>query len=124
MCSRSARAKGFSEIFGGEKPSAPTDEEREQSYFDKIESIARNAGIDEKRIDELRNGSKTVEDFAEGLRGEAVKSLTDVAKTRKEAAGRLQKFKADTADTILNGLITNSGYTGGYILASARSEYI
>ena len=110
--------KGLSEIFGGEKTPEPTDEEREKSYFDKMESIAKNAGIDEKRIGELRESAKTIEDFAEGLRGEVVKSLTDVAKNRKEASERLQKFKASTTDSILNGLVTNSGYTGGFILAS------
>lgn len=122
--------RGIKDIFGienpkekpkaqpGEEPEEETENEREASYFDQIESVAKNAGIDEKRIGELRKSSKTVEDFADGLRDEAVKSLSSMAQNRKGASERLQKFKASTTDSVLNGLITNAGYTGQFILAS------
>ncbi len=91
----------------------------EETYFDQLESVAKNAGLDKKAVKGLRDSSATVEEFAEKLRGATEGELKAHATRRKEAQARLEANKPGVLAEIANGLITNTGYTGKYIVASA-----
>ena len=91
----------------------------EETYLDQLESVAKNAGLDKKAVKGLRDSSATVEEFAEKLRGAAEGELKAHATRRKEAQARLEANKPGALAEAVNGLITNTGYTGKYIIASA-----
>ena len=77
------------------------------------------AELDEKAVDALYGAAKTPEDFANSLRGLAEGEIKNIVKRRKDAAARLNANKADWIGSVVNGLVTNAGYTGQYIAASA-----
>ena len=89
----------------------------EETYFDQIENVGKNAGIDRKTLAKLRESSATADEFANKLQGVAVGELKAYATRKKEAQKRLADNEAGTWDEIVNGLITNAGYQGKYIIA-------
>ena len=96
----------------------------EETYFDRLEEIAvRNAGLSGDAVRKLRESSTTVDEFASKLKGAAEGELKAFVGRKKEAAERLDKFKAGSVDTIVNGLLTNIGYQGQYVLAAASGPF-
>lgn len=88
----------------------------EETYFDQLDNVAKNAGIDPETRKKLRESSTTVDEFAEKLRGAAEGELKAYATRRKEAQARLQENEPGAMATIVNGLITNTGYQGKYLV--------
>lgn len=88
----------------------------EETYFDQIENVAKNAGIDRDTLAKIRESSTTVDEFANKLRGVAEGELKAYATRKKEAQQRLEENAPGTFDKIVNGLITNTGYQGKYII--------
>ena len=89
---------------------------REETYFDQMENVAYNAGIDRKTIAKLRESSKTVDEFAGKLQGVAEGELKAYATRKKDAEKRLQDNQPGIWGSIANGLITNTGYQGNYLI--------
>ena len=104
---------------GKEEEQRRNTETLDQSYFRQLDSIARNGGIDDKTIAKLRESSATVDEYANKLRGAAEGALTAFATRRKEAQERLAQNKPGAIAEIVNGLITNAGYQGQFLIASA-----
>lgn len=88
----------------------------EETYFDQLDNVAKNAGINPETRKKLRESSTTVDEFAEKLRGAAEGELKAYATRRNEAQARLQENEPGAMATIINGLITNTGYQGKYLV--------
>ena len=104
---------------GKEEEKRNATETLEQSYFRQLDSIARNGGIDEKTIAKLRESSATVDEYANKLQGAAEGALKAFATRRKQAQERLAQNKPGAMEEIVNGLITNAGYQGQFLIAAA-----
>ena len=89
----------------------------EETYFDQIENIAKNAGIGKETLAKLRKTSTTVDEFANKLRGVAEGVLKAYAIRKKKAQARLQANEPGIVAEIVNGLITNTGYQGKYLVS-------
>ena len=92
----------------------------DETYYDHLTDLAvKKAGLNETAVAKLREKSKTPEEFADKLKGLSEGELKAFVNRKKEAAARLEANPAGTTGAIVNGLFTNLGYQGKYIVASA-----
>lgn len=94
----------------------PTEESKIQWLKDKA---INKAGMNADEVEKLHLISKSAEDFAKNLQFVARDELKKYVQARKDAQNRLDEHKAGPLDTILNGIITNSGYMSEFILGGA-----